>query len=91
MIINAQKKEWYRDSRSAPTPVVSNLGESGDNFDLRFLNALIAHHENGLQMTAEIKIKSSRAAVLDNADAVSIFLSGSLEQLKSWRQDWYNL
>lgn len=87
----AQKKEWYRDSRSAPAPIVSILGKSGDNFDLRFLNALIAHHENGLQMTAEVKTKSSRAAVLDNADAVSNFLGGSLKQLKSWRQDWYNL
>lgn len=87
----AQKKEWYRDTRSAPTPPVIKLGEKGDNFDLRFLNALIAHHENGLKMTAEIKLKSSRAAVLDNADAVTIFLSGSLENLRSWRRDWYNL
>lgn len=87
----AQKKDWYRDGRPAPRPTRVNLGTGDDNFDLRFLNALIAHHEEGLKMTAEIKMKSSRAAVLDNADAVTDFLSTSLENLKTWRQDWYKL
>ena len=87
----AQKKDWYRDGRPAPRPTRVNLGASDNNFDLRFLNALIAHHEAGLKMTAEIKTKSSRAAVLDNADAVTDFLSTSLENLKTWRQDWYKL
>ncbi|PKM87378.1 DUF305 domain-containing protein [Candidatus Falkowbacteria bacterium HGW-Falkowbacteria-2] len=85
------KREWYSDRRQAPAPTVPNLGEEGETFDLRFLNALIAHHEEGIEMAMEIKTKTSRGAVIDNADAVMDFLTTSKDQLLEWRQDWYNL
>jgi len=85
------KKEWYSDERGAPKPVVANLGEADDTFDLRFLNALIAHHEAGIEMTKEIRTKSSRSEILNDADAVENFLSGTKEMLKKWRQDWYQV
>lgn len=85
------KKDWYKDTRNVKDPVVVNLGVYDDNFDLRFLNALIAHHEMGLLMTKEIKTKSSRLEVLNNADAVETFLKDTLEIFKNWRKDWYNI
>jgi hypothetical protein len=42
-------------------------------------------------MTKEIRLKSSRNAVLDNADAVEAFLGGGLVMLRNWRGEWYNL
>jgi uncharacterized protein (DUF305 family) len=60
-------------------------------FDLRFLNALIAHHENGIVMTQEVRAKSSRAEVLDNADAVEAFLKKTGVMLREWRKAWYNI
>lgn len=87
----AWKKKWYRDSRVVRDPIVSNLGASGETFDLRFLNALIAHHEAGIIMTKEAHVKSSRSEILDNAYAVEAFLSGSMETLKDMRKNWYNL
>lgn len=87
----AYKKSWYNDRRPAPSPRQQNLGTAGETFDLRFLNALIAHHEEGINMAAEIKAKSSRTEILDNADDVSIFLNNSLTTLHSWRLDWYRL
>ncbi len=86
------KKEWYGSAGTVRDPVVANLGKNEDGtFDLRFLNALIAHHEAGIKMTQEIKTKSSRADVLNNADAVEQFLTGSLVTLKEWRKNWYNI
>ena len=85
------KKEWYRDSRPAADPIVANLGPADKNTDLRFLNALIYHHEEGIAMTKEIRTKSSRAEILDNADAVEQFLTKSLIMLKEWRKNWYNV
>jgi hypothetical protein len=85
------KKEWYNDTRPAVDPVVANLGGKDENSDLRFLNALIAHHEDGIEMTKEIRTKSSRAEVLTNADAVEQFLSQSLIKLREWRKNWYNV
>jgi uncharacterized protein (DUF305 family) len=86
----AWKKQWYGDTRSVRDPLVANLGGADDTFDLRFLNAMIAHHEEGIVMTKETRIKSSRAEILDNADAIEVFLSNGLETLRSLRSDWYN-
>lgn len=85
------KEDWYGDSRKARDPIVANLGPSDENFDLRFLNALIAHHEAGIEMTREARMKSSRALVLDNADAVEAFLTKTLDAFKAWRLEWYNV
>jgi uncharacterized protein (DUF305 family) len=85
------KSDWYKDDRKVNDPVVANLGSVDDKIDLRFLNALIAHHEAGIEMTQEIRTKSSRAEVLNNADAVESFLSGSVVTLKEWRKEWFNV
>lgn len=85
------KKEWYRDTRSVTDPVTPQLGDYDKTFDLRFLNALIAHHEVGVVMTQDVRFKSTRLAVLDNADAVEAFLKGGITMLSGWRSTWYNL
>lgn len=85
------KKEWYGDTKSVRDPIVENLGPSGDTFDLRFLNAIIAHHEAGIAMTKETRLKSSRAEILDNANAVEAFLSNGLQTLEGLRSTWYNI
>lgn len=85
------KKDWYNDGRIVADPVVANLGQADEKIDLRFLNALIAHHKAGIEMTQEIRTKSSRKEVLDNADAVENFLTNSLTTLKGWREQWFNV
>jgi uncharacterized protein (DUF305 family) len=85
------KKAWYGDTRSVRDPLVPRLGAYDRTFDLRFLNALIAHHRNGILMTREIRLKSSRSEVLDNADKVEQFLSGGVAMLRDWRMKWYNV
>ncbi len=85
------KKEWYGDRRTVRDPQVPKLGSYDKSFDLRFLNALIAHHENGIRMTRDIRLKSSRAEIIDNSDAVEQFLKGGIAMLRGWRKAWYNV
>lgn len=85
----AWKKEWYRDTRRVPDPQAPRFGAYDDTFDLRFLNALIAHHDEGIIMTKETRIKTSRAEVQNNADAVENFLVTTGEVLRTWRDEWY--
>lgn len=85
------KKEWYKDTKQVKDPIVTNLGTYDDKFDLRFLNALIAHHEAGLVMTDEVKTKSSRNEILNNTDAVDTFLTTTLQLFKNWRLEWYKI
>lgn len=87
----AWKKAWYGDEREVADPTVPKLGVYDQTFDLRFLNAVIAHHENGIGMTEDVRLKSSRSEVLDNADAVEAFLRGGIDTLSDWRSAWYNL
>lgn len=87
----AWKKDWYGDTRVVKDPLVPNLGTYDEKFDLRFLNALIAHHEAGLLMTKEIKTKSSRTEILNNADEVDTFLTTTLKVFKDWRLEWYKI
>lgn len=83
------KRDWYNDIRTVRDPYPTKLWWSDEKFELRFLNALIAHHENWIEMTKEIRTKSSKKEVLDNADAVEQFLTTTLEMLKKWRSEWY--
>ena len=85
------KKDWYKDSRKADNPVVANLGQYDERFDLRFLNALIAHHEDGVEMTKEIRSKSSNNDILNNAEIVEKVLSDGIITLKGWRKEWYGI
>lgn len=85
------KKDWYKDTRRVIDPTVANLGEYDERFDLRFINALIAHHEEGIEMTKEIRMKSSNNDVLNNADLVEKVLTDGIVMLNEWREDWYKV
>ena len=87
----AWKKAWYNDTKKVKDPIVANLGPADEKFDLRFLNAIIAHHEAGILMTKDTRTKSSRVEVLNNADAVELFLTNGIEVLKGIRKGWYNI
>lgn len=85
------KKDWYKDTSKVEDPIVANLGQYDERFDLRFLNALIAHHEEGVEMTKEIRGKSTNNDILNNADIVEKVLSDGLVMLKEWREVWYGV
>ena len=87
----AWKASWYGDTRVVAEPIQINLGKKDHKSDLRFLNALISHHDMGIEMTREIRTKSSRSEILDNADSVENFLSTSMLTLKNWREGWYKV
>jgi len=89
--LTAWKKAWYGDIRPVADPVVAKLGSYDETFDLRFLNALIAHHKSGILMTKDVRIKSSRSEILNNADTVEVFLTDSGAMLAKWRSDWYDI
>lgn len=83
------KRAWYKDKKSVANLRVYQLGNRDEYFDLRFLNALIAHHQEGIEMAREVKYKSSRLEILNNADQIIYNLSLNLETLKEWRENWY--
>lgn len=85
------KKEWYRDTAQVRDPLYPKFGSFDDTYDLRFLNALISHHEEGIVMAKDAQRKSSRSEILKNADAVNTFLTTTAGMLKGWRDQWYKI
>jgi len=85
------KKDWYNDSRKVSDPIIPNFGSYDEKYDLRFLNALISHHQAGIVMVKEARLKSNRTEILNNVDAVELFLTNSLKTLTEWRKTWYQI
>jgi uncharacterized protein (DUF305 family) len=67
-----------------------NLGTSDAEFDLRFLNAMIPHHEGALTMAQDVLSKSQRPEMKQLAENILTSQQQEIDQMKQWRQAWYN-
>lgn len=87
----ALKKSMYGNTKEIAQYQKVNLGEKDKNFDLRFLNALIIHHEEAIAVASEVMTKSTRTETLTVANEVITLLSDNMKTLKQWREQWYGI
>ncbi len=66
-----------------------DLGAADDQFDLRFINAMIPHHESAIVMANNALQKSKRPEVQTLAKAIVSSQQAEIEQMKQWRKAWY--
>lgn len=66
-----------------------DLGEADDEFDLRFINAMIPHHEGAVVMAEDLQNKSNRPELQTLAEAIITSQQAEIDQMKQWRQEWY--
>ena len=66
-----------------------NLGSADAEFDLRFINEMIAHHESAITMAQDALSKSQRPEIKDLAQDIVAAQQAEIEQMKQWRQAWY--
>ncbi len=66
-----------------------DLGTANDEYDLRFINAMIPHHEGAMTMAQEALEKSSRPEVQELAEAIIASQQVEIDQMTQWQQDWY--
>lgn len=85
------KQAWYKNTKKVTNYEKINLGSYDEKFDLRFLNTLIAHHKEAIEIAKEIRTKSQRNEVLNLADNIITNLSSGLKTLEAWRTGWYPL
>lgn len=69
--------------------MTGDLGAADDEFDLRFINAMIPHHEGAVVMAQEALEKSNRPEVKELAQAIIDAQQPEIDQMTQWRQDWY--
>lgn len=66
-----------------------DLGVADNGYDLRFINAMIPHHEGALAMAEEALAKSIRPEIQELAEAIIASQQVEIDQMAQWRKDWY--
>lgn len=67
-----------------------DLGAADDQFDLRFINAMIPHHEGAIVMAKDALQKSKRPEIQKLSNAIVTSQQAEIDQMKQWRKAWYN-
>lgn len=67
-----------------------DLGVADAQFDLRFLNAMIPHHEGAIVMAKEVLTKSKRPEIRTLAQAIISSQEAEIKQMTDWRVEWYD-
>ncbi|PPS41216.1 DUF305 domain-containing protein [Chroococcidiopsis sp. TS-821] len=68
-----------------------DLGAADDEFDLRFINAMIPHHEGAVTMAQDALEKSQRSEIRNLAQEIINSQAAEIKQMQQWRQAWYNI
>ncbi|HQX75682.1 MAG TPA: DUF305 domain-containing protein [Thermoflexales bacterium] len=88
--MRAWRAEWYPNlaaSAIAPNDMVIS-GDAATPFDIRFINAMIPHHEAAIKMANEAKTKTTRPELLKLADAIIKTQTSEIGQMQKWKSEW---
>jgi uncharacterized protein (DUF305 family) len=66
-----------------------DLGAADDQFDLRFINAMLPHHEGAVTMAKEALEKSDRPEVKELAQEIITSQQQEIAQMQQWKKAWY--
>lgn len=66
-----------------------DLGAADAKFDLRFIDAMIPHHESAISMAQGAIAKSKRPEIKQLAQEIVKAQEAEIKQMKQWRQAWY--
>jgi len=70
--------------------MMMDLGTADPKFELRFMNAMIAHHEGAVMMAQDALQKSKRPEIKQLANEIATSQQKEIAQMKQWRKAWYN-
>ncbi len=66
-----------------------DLGPADADYDLRFLNAMIPHHQGVLTMAEDASKKTKRPEIKKIAQDILTSQQPEIEQMQQWRKAWY--
>lgn len=66
-----------------------DLGAADDQFDLRFINAMIPHHEGAIDMANQALQQSDRSEIKTLSQSIIDSQQREIDQMKQWKQAWY--
>jgi uncharacterized protein (DUF305 family) len=63
--------------------------EGDGPFDLRFIDAMIPHHEGAIAVSKEAIAKAARPEVKQLAEEIIKAQTTEIEQMRQWRSEWF--
>lgn len=90
------RKAWFKDDghismrmgSDMPSMAVS-LGEGDGEFDKRFLQAMITHHEGAIKMANQVLLPTERPEIHDLAKNIIATQSKEISIMQEWLKEWY--
>jgi uncharacterized protein (DUF305 family) len=67
-----------------------DLGPADADYDLRFIDGMLMHHQGAVNMAEDALSKSQRPEIKKLAQDILTSQQGEIEQMNQWRKDWYN-
>jgi uncharacterized protein (DUF305 family) len=86
---NASDKQQMNHSGGMNHSMGMDLGPADANFDLRFIDGMIPHHQGAVEMAKVAQQKSKRPEIKKLADDIIKSQNQEISQMKQWRQAWY--
>jgi len=90
------RKDWFKDDghirmrMGADMPSMAiDLGSSDKDFDKRFLEAMITHHEGAIKMANQVLIPTDRPEIHDLAKSIINTQSKEITLMQQWKKEWY--
>lgn len=69
--------------------MMSYLGDRGPDFDKKFIDGMILHHEGALEMAHVALNNSDRQEIKKLSNEIIMAQKKEIEQMKKWRKEWY--
>ncbi len=66
-----------------------DVGPADANYDLRFIDSMIPHHQGALVMAQEVLQKSKRPELIKLAKGIITEQKKEIAQMQQWRKQWY--
>ncbi len=66
------------------------LGKADKYYDLRFINAMIPHHEGAVKMGKDALQKAQHKEIKTLAESIISSQEKEIAQMRAWRKNWYN-
>jgi uncharacterized protein (DUF305 family) len=66
-----------------------DLGATDDHFDLRFIEAMIPHHQGAVDMALDALAKTQREEIRNLANEIISAQETEIDLMMSWKNLWY--
>jgi uncharacterized protein (DUF305 family) len=96
--MKAWRKAWYGSDEIAPGLGGHQMGgmdtdlaqlEAAVPFDKAFIDAMIPHHQSAIDMAKEAQTKATHQEIKDLAGRIVSAQQREIDQMKTWRSQWY--